>query len=161
MLGDERLEVADQLGARTGDELGLDPFFDGCDAELVEAHRLRPRERLVGEIRERRPADERECLPQQLGGALRSVRGTRLAQQALESRRVDLLRVEPEEVAARVRLDRVLAEHLAQLRDVHLKRGARGRGRCRAPDRLCELLGREHAVRPEQERREQPPLPGP
>ncbi len=78
MLGDERLEIADQLGARAGDELSLDPFFDGCDTELVEAHRLRPRERLVGEVRERRPANERECLPQQLSRALRSVRGTRL-----------------------------------------------------------------------------------
>ena len=62
MRGDERLELAHEGGVPPVLEIGVDPRFEGGEPALVEPRRLRPRERRVRDVRERRAAPERERL---------------------------------------------------------------------------------------------------
>ena len=155
----QSLQLGDQLGVEAGGEVGLDPLLEGGDAELVQAHRLGVRERLVREIGEGRAAYELECLPQQLRLAAGLGGGTRLTQQLLEARRVDLLRIDAQQVAAGMGLDRVGSHELAQLGDVDLQGRARRHRRLRRPDGVDELIGRDDAVRLEEQHGQQAPLP--
>ena len=84
--GDERLQLGDQVGARAGGEVGLDPLLERGDPELLEPERLGAGERLVGEVAERRAADEPERLAQQLGSALGPVGLARAAARSCSKR---------------------------------------------------------------------------
>ena len=72
-------------------ELGVDPLLERGHAQLVQPRRLAPRERLVGEIGQRRAAPERERLAQQRRPRAPPRRRARLAEQPLEAVRVDAL----------------------------------------------------------------------
>ena len=50
----------------TGGELGVDPLLERRQPQLPETGALRLRERLVGEVGERRPAPQRKRLAQLL-----------------------------------------------------------------------------------------------
>ncbi len=56
----ERLDLSDELGVASESEVGLEPAFERLQAELFEARNLGLRERLVGEVGERRTAPEVE-----------------------------------------------------------------------------------------------------
>ena len=60
MLSYERLELGDQRGVMTEREVGLDAVLERDQPQLLEPRDLVLRERLVGEIGQRRPAPERE-----------------------------------------------------------------------------------------------------
>ena len=79
MLGDQRLELADELGVAAEREVGLDPLLERRQPQLLEPRRLDPRERLVVELGQRRPAPQRERLAQQ---ARRRARARRRAPSA-------------------------------------------------------------------------------
>ena len=64
VLGDERLELGHELGVLAEREVGVDPPLDRQQVQILEAHDRGLRERLVGEIRKRRPAPEPERLAQ-------------------------------------------------------------------------------------------------
>jgi hypothetical protein len=64
VLGDERLELSDQVGVAAEREVGLDPFLNRCQTELVEAHRLLPDDSVVFEVRKEWPPPELEGLPE-------------------------------------------------------------------------------------------------
>ena len=64
LRGDERLELGDELGMTSEREISLDPLLERDGAQLLEPRDLGLGERLVEEVRERRPAPERECLAQ-------------------------------------------------------------------------------------------------
>ena len=66
MTGDEGLELGDDLAVASEREVGLDPFLDGGQAELLEAGDLLLRERV--EARSRRAAG-RARAPAPRGGA--------------------------------------------------------------------------------------------
>lgn len=61
---DQRLELGDQLGVAPQRQLGLHQLLTRRHAELLQPRRLRPRERLVREVREGRPTPERQRPPE-------------------------------------------------------------------------------------------------
>ena len=62
MLADERVELADQLRVASVGEVELDPLLDTREAKLLQAGDLGLGEALVGEVRERFSAPQRERL---------------------------------------------------------------------------------------------------
>jgi hypothetical protein len=64
VLGGECLELADELGVLARREIRVDPLLERAEAQLLELRRMRLRERLVGEVGQRRPAPQREGLAQ-------------------------------------------------------------------------------------------------
>ena len=62
VLGDERLELAGQLGVPAGGEILLDALLDAGEPEILEPRDLGLGEPRVGEIGERRATPERERL---------------------------------------------------------------------------------------------------
>ena len=77
MTGDERLELGDDLGVTREREVGLDPFLDGGQAELLQAGDLLLRERVEGEVRERRAAPETQRLAEERRRLVRCAAGQR------------------------------------------------------------------------------------
>jgi hypothetical protein len=63
MAVDELLELADELVARPELELRVDPLLESRQARLFQPADLVARERLEGEILERRAAPQRERRP--------------------------------------------------------------------------------------------------
>ena len=141
------------------------PFHRG-DAEIVEPRDLALGERLVGELGERGATPQRKCVSERRGGALRPARrqvAAALIDQPLEAVRVQVVRVEPQLVAALAR-DNLAAvpsagrKCLPQPRDVNLEGLGRG-GRRLLPEELVDQpIGGKRLVRVEQEQRQQSPL---
>src|SRR5829696_7035719 len=164
MLRYECLELANQLGVLSAGEVSVDAVFQQCQPQLLEPADLRLRERLESEIGERRPAPEREGLPQLLRGLPGVVGGQRLAAlvgQALAPVEVELAGLHVDQVAIRPSHDpsAAVAESLAQPRHLDLDALSRRGGRVLAPQLLDELIGRYGFVGMNQEDREQRTLP--
>ena len=68
MLGDQRLQLADELAVPAERQLGLDPLLQRGQPQRVEPPTLHPCERLR-EVRERGAAPEPQRFPQQRRGA--------------------------------------------------------------------------------------------
>ena len=86
--GDERLQLADELGVAAEREVGLDPLFERRELQLVQARDLRLCERLVGEVGQGGTPPEGERPAQLLGGLLGLALGPsapRLLEHALEA----------------------------------------------------------------------------
>ncbi len=60
VLGDERLELSDQLVVAPECEVGVDPELHRCQPDLLEPGDRRLGEALVGEVRERRASPQRQ-----------------------------------------------------------------------------------------------------
>ena len=102
MRGDERLELTDQLRSPARRQVGVDSLLEGGEPELVEPRRFGAREGLSCEVGERGPADEGEGLAEERGSLLGKIGRAGLGEQPLEACRVELLRLEAQEVAARM-----------------------------------------------------------
>ena len=70
VLRDETLELADELRMAAEREIGLDPLLERREAKLLEADDRGLGELLVGEVRQRRAAPERERLAELCRGGL-------------------------------------------------------------------------------------------
>jgi hypothetical protein len=55
-MGDQRFQLADELGVPAEGERRFDPFFESDQAQLFELCDLFLSKRLVGEVSQRRPA---------------------------------------------------------------------------------------------------------
>src|SRR5207244_2582520 len=64
MIGNQRLELADQTGVPPKCDLGLDPLLERVEMELLETQNLPEREALLRELGKRRASPERKRLPQ-------------------------------------------------------------------------------------------------
>ena len=90
------------------------------------------------------------------------LRPYRLGDQPLEAEQVELIRVDPDQVSRLLRDDHpAVAEQLAQLRDVELKRVCRGGRRAGRPQHVDQAIDRHSPVGRQEERREQRALLGP
>ncbi len=136
MLAHERLQLADQLRVPSVREVELDPLLEACEAKLLQTGDLGLGEALVGEVRQRISAPQLERLPRLSAVA-----------QELETGEIELVRLEPQQVSARFRLQTLPSEHLPQLRDVDLQRLSRRLRRLLVPEGLDQPLLRDHAVR--------------
>ena len=154
MRADEPLELVDDLRVRADRELRLRPLLDEREMELLEPRDLLARERLVAELRQRLASPEGERVVEQ-GRAPHRLARAGGVDEAPHAGQVELLGLEPHEVARRARLDHVRAERLPQLGDEVLERRRRGRGRIVLPQRLEETVGRDDPSRLEQQHREQ------
>ena len=113
MLGDEAFQLADELGVAAEREVRLDPPLERRESKLVQPPDRRLRERLVGEVGERRPAPERERFAESLSRG-RRLGTVRLPQQAGEAVEIELVGLDAQHVAGRPRLEpvRLRAERL-------------------------------------------------
>ena len=146
MCGDERLDLAHEGGVPPFLQIQVDPSFEGGEPRFVEPRRLRARERRVRDVRERRPAPERERLSELLRTALREVR---------EPLGVELGGLDPDEVPRCLRDDPVGSERAAESVDVHLEGVLGARGRRLAPDPVDEAVGRDRAIGLQEEPRQE------
>ena len=64
MRGHERLELRHQLGVAAEREVGLDTQLERAEPQLLQPRDLGLSELLVGQVGQRRPAPQRECLAQ-------------------------------------------------------------------------------------------------
>src|SRR5918996_4741518 len=104
MLRNQRLQLAGQLPVHTPAEFGFDAILERSDAELLETRDRRLRERLVGEIGERRTPPQGKPLSQSRRGGVcapLSEGKTALLRQALEPIEVQLIRLELDQIARR------------------------------------------------------------
>jgi len=157
VLGHERLELADELGVTAEGEICFDTILDRRQARLLQPPRRDPRERLVGNVGERRTAPEVERVAQQLG-RLRRIGEPCVREQPLEAQDVDALPFGAEQIARRLRHERPLREHPPEPRHVDLDGLCRRRRRPLGPELVDQPLARGHAVGIERQEREQRPL---
>ena len=169
MLGDQRLELGDQLAVLAEREPGLDVVLDRGDPQLLEAADRFLRERLVAHVRQSRPTPEGERVGKGVGRLLRPARGevvTALPGQLLEPRYVELAGRHAGDVAASFRDDHgglraVGLDRLAQLRHVPLQR-RRGRRRSRpVPDEVDQPVAGNDLVGVQQQDRQHAALARP
>jgi len=150
VLGDERLELAHDLGVPPERQLALDALLDAGDSELLQVRALGGGEPLAGQVRQRGPAPQRQRLLEPPGRA-----------QPLEPVEVELIVPHREQVAGLLGLQTIAAENLAQLGDVQLQRLACSLGRVVLPQQVDEPIARDDAVWLQQQRCEQRPLLAP
>ena len=148
--GHERVELRHERAVAPVVEICGDPRLERRQTALLQARRLRLGEGLVRDVRERRPAPERE----RLGG--RSLRD-----EPLEPLDVQLPLLHAQQIAGRARDDAVGAESLSQCVHVHLQRARAARRRLLAPDAVQQTVHGDDLVRVQQEQREQRPRPLP
>ena len=155
----QRLEL--RHGSHMASELDLscEPLLECGEPHLLEASDLHLGEPLVGEIGQRRPAPERECLVQLPGGLGRGALGQ--GPRALGGQRLEALEVElPGPHAQLVALSSrhqyaVSAERPAQARDVDLDAlGGRGVW-ASAPQIVDQAIARHGLVGVQKQNREQ------
>jgi hypothetical protein len=160
VLGHKRLQLAHEGCVAAEGELRLDPLLERLESQLLETHDLPTGELLVGKLGKRRTAPERERLPQTLERAVGRER-SRLGNQLPEAIKVELSRLDPDQIAARPGDDDVFAKGLAELRYVYVE-PFRGRvGWPAAPQQLHQPCGGNDLVRPQEQDGEQSALPGP
>jgi hypothetical protein len=160
MLGDQRLQLSDDVAVMPERELGLDPQFDRSKSNLLEPCALVPAEGL-GELGERGAAPERERVVQQLRRLQRVVLRERLARAddpPVEAREVELVVFDLEHVAGCTCVQSRLHERLPQLRHVDLHHLLRRFRDVLAPERVDELLSRDRVVRVQEENCKERPL---
>ena len=163
MRGDQRLQLAGHLGVTSELEVGVDSVLDRGEAQVVEPAAFDLGEGLSSELRQSRPAPERDRLADRVRGAVRSARGERGAtvpDEALEADQVDGLRLHLEQVAGCTRHEGPVGQELPQAREIDLHARHRGLGRLVSPQLVDQPLARDHMVRVQDQQREQRPLLG-
>jgi hypothetical protein len=96
VFGDELVQLGDQVVAGAHGEVGLDAVLDGAQAQRLEPDGGRLGEARSGRVGQRRPAPQRERLPQRrrrLPGVHAQLLPARPGER-LEADRVDRLRIE-------------------------------------------------------------------
>ena len=141
----------------TDGKLGLDPLLERGKPQLAETSDRRLRERLIGEVGERRPAPQRERLAQLLHSR-RGIGAAGLGDEPLEAGDVELGRVDPQHVAGRAGEEPAVAELFAQPGNVALDDLCDRRRRRLPPQLVDQPLRRDDVVGVQQQDGEQRPL---
>ena len=146
MLGDEPLELPDQLPVAAGGEASVDRQLGRMEAQLLQPPDLGGGERLAGDVGQRVAPPQPERLARLL-----------LLDQALEANGVDAFHVELQLITAPVGddLGAVAVEQPPELGDVELHHLRRGRRRVLAPEPIHQQLDRDGRVGAEREHRQQ------
>jgi hypothetical protein len=160
MLPHQPFQLAGELGVTTGGELGVETLLQRRQTRLLQAGDLGLRERLVGQVGKRCSTPHRERLGQQPRRGQR-LGFTGLGDEPLEAREVELGRIDPQDIARGARHQPVVAELLAQPRDVFLDALGDRRRRRRPPQLVDQPLRRDYLVGVQQQHRQQRPLLAP
>jgi len=161
VLGDEGLELGDQARVPAQSELRVDSLLGRRQAQLAEPRRLRRPERAEVDPVEGRPAPERQRLRQAVDPGLELSGSQQLpsaGRAPLEGGEVQIVRIDTQLVARRLRQQHVGSEQLAQPGDVHLERVPGRVGRRLSPEAVDQPIRRDGLVRPEQKQRQETPL---
>ena len=153
--GDQARQLRDQLGGRSQLEVGGEPPLERLQAKLLEALRLRRRERRVAQVGESGPTPERERLAEKLRRDRRARGRAGALEQMLEAPEIELALTDLELVAGAPRAQPLPPEEPAQAVHGDLDRVLRGAGRPLAPERVDDALSRHDLVRVQEEQREQ------
>ena len=143
MIGDERLELGDELVVPAQGQVGVDPQLEGCEPDLLEPSDGCLREAFVREVHERRASPERQRFPEPLrrvGRQPAPEQAPSLVHQVLEAMEIEGVRLDPEDVARRPRRQHVGEKRLAEARDVDAQRAGGDRGRVLAPELVDQLV---------------------
>ena len=155
LLDEESLDLSDELGVAAEREVGADAVLEGGEPQLLEAPALCGGEFVVGEVDERRASPQRERLAEKAGGVGGVVCPGGRREERLEAARVDLGGTDLQLVSRRPGQQSVTSEQLAETRDVELYHRRGGRWRPLAPERIDQLVGRDHLVWPQEQHRQQ------
>ena len=121
MLGNECLELPDQLVVAPKCEVGVDPKLQRCQPNLFEPGDGSLSELLVGEVREcwSSPQSEGVAEPRRrIGRKAASQQSPRFVDQPLEPVEIELVGLDPDEVSGRSGRQHVLRKRLSKSRDV-------------------------------------------
>ncbi len=100
MLGNERLDVCNELACQAQREIGVDPVLHHCDAKFLERRDLPLGERLIGEVGQSATAPQIQRFSQ-LRRALSGLARSSLLDEPTEPVRVDVRRLDRKDVARR------------------------------------------------------------
>ena len=154
VLGDQALELADELAVAAESEISVDAILERGEVKLPKPTDLVLRPRLVRELDERRAAPEREGFAQALGSGPRLC-STRLGHEVLEAVQIETAGRDAQLVARRPGDDRVAAERLAELRDVRLQDLRRGGRWTTGPESLDQPVAPHGLIRMQEQNREE------
>ena len=164
-LGNQRLQLANNVGVMAEREIGFDPVLEDAGPQVLQPGDLHLRERLIAEIGQRGAAPQRQRLAEvrrRLAGRVRRQRLPPLPGQALEPAHIDMLVLDPQQVRARPGQHQLIPggipQRLAQPGDVHLQGVLRARGKMLPPQLVSQNIAGDGLVRPEHEHRQQRPL---
>ena len=163
MLGDQRLQLADQVLGTSAGELRGHPLLDRLEVELLEPGDLELCELIEAVVGEHVPAPEPQRHLEVGGGELGGVipeRHPRPAQKLLEAPGIDGHGIDVQGVAGRPVADErsTVPQTPAQPRDLLLQGLADAGGRLLAPERLDQLIRGDRVGGAEREHREEPAL---
>ena len=157
MLRHQCLQLCDQLVVAPEREVGLDPQLDRRQPDLLQTSDRRLGEALVGEVGERGAPPQRQRLAQPLRGVGRQAAGAqtpRLVHQPFELVEIEIVGLDPDQVARRPRGQHVLRKRLAKSRYMHVKRLVGALRRVLAPELVDQPVGGDDVVGMEQKHRE-------
>ena len=163
MLADQALQLADELAAGAKSQVGLDPFLQADQAQLVEPGDLGLGEGLVAEVGQGRSPPQLQGQPQGLGGLGGGAVGQGLAslgEQPLEAAQVDLVGEGAEQVARRPRHQPPLGQRPPQPRHGRLERVGRARRGVLPPQLQQDPLAGHDLVGVQHQQGEHGPLAG-
>jgi hypothetical protein len=161
MVPHELAQLAENVGVPAAPELGLQAALGDQQTKVLQAGGDRRHAGLVVEVRERRtrPQVERESQRRRrlLEVSTLEVEAA-LLRPALEAVQVERVRSHLDEVAVSAGRDRVLAQHLAQMRDGALDEVGGARRRSVTPDLVDQAMDRNHHVGLGEQQHEQRPV---
>jgi hypothetical protein len=161
VLAHQRLELADQRGVPAEREIGVDPILERREALLLQPRSLALRKPLIRKVRQRRPAPQRQRVPQPSARELRITpreRVAALAHTSLETIRVEQPALSPKHVPAASGHKQTISQRLTQIRDVHLHGLRRAAGRLLSPQLVDQTINRDDLPPMQQQHRQQSPL---
>jgi hypothetical protein len=129
VLAREGPELGDQDVLPAECQIRVDPRFDRAQAELLEPLEFEPRAAVEIDILQRAPTPQAFGFAQPLARESRNTGRAAGVQQGQESVRVQLTRLDPQQITGCAREQTRFAQHLAQARDLVGERVARGAGR--------------------------------
>jgi hypothetical protein len=152
MLGDQPLQIWGDLFVLAELQQGVDPLLDDGLPQLVEPLELDRQRRLVRKVCERGATPQSERLAE-LRAALLCRKRSSFCDETLEAAQVDRIGISTEHVSPRLGDNNVLAEALAQPRNVVVERGGCVRRLLIAPQLVDQPVGANDLVRLEHEQR--------
>ena len=153
MLGDEALELGDEVGRPAQLEIGVDPALERGEPELLEPLTLGRHERGAFEARERGTPAERERRVQLRRGDGRLL-AARAVDEGLEALEIELVPAHLESISRALREDALASQDLPQAVHRDLQRVRRRRRWAVAPERVDHAVARHDLVRAQEQQRE-------
>jgi hypothetical protein len=142
LLGDQRLQLADEVAVAPSGQIRIDPILQRRNLQLPQASNRGLRPSLIGEVGQRRTPPQRERLGEQCRRTSWFTSGKRLTsalRELLKARKIDLLGRGPQRIAGSPRHQQrratqlALFEQSAQLRHVPLQGSTCGGRRALPP----------------------------